>query len=88
MRGDMLYLRPKEFYMASLTVNYTQGDLDTITKAIVSGTKIVRLNNRTIEYHNISQMLLAKADIIKSIEAQLVLVPRKRGFRVRHGSGL
>ena len=74
--------------MTEPTLNYTQADLDALTKAISSGQKVVRLNNRTIEYQSVAQMLLAKVDIIKSIERQSLTVQRKRGFRVRHRSGL
>lgn len=43
---------------------YTQTDLDTISRAIASGAKIVRFSDgRSAEYQTTSEMLQAKADI-------------------------
>jgi hypothetical protein len=67
---------------------WTQLDLDTIEKAIASGTRLVRLDNRTIEYQSISQMLNARDAIKAKLLEDLNPNPRPRVYRVRQCKGL
>ena len=42
---------------------YSQTDLDTINAALASGKRRLRIDNREVEYHSISQLLKVKEDI-------------------------
>lgn len=68
---------------------WTQIDLDTIEAAISSGARIVRLDNRTYEYHSISQMMLARDAIKKSLnELDGTAARRPRVYRARQCKGI
>jgi hypothetical protein len=56
---------------------YTVADLDTIKAAIASGTKSMRLNNRQVEYHTVSQMIQAK-ELIEMELVNLGLITKER----------
>lgn len=42
---------------------YTQADLDSIDAAIASGEKIVRVENRWVEYRSVAELQAARAHI-------------------------
>jgi len=71
---------------------WTQADLDEIEKAIASGTRIVRLDNRIVEYHSIKQLLDARDAIKKSLDDEKAVDSgcplRHYSYRVRRGKGL
>ena len=67
---------------------FSQADLDTIESAIKDGVRSVRLDNRTIEYQSITQMLTARDAIKEAIEAQAGVKVRHKAYRARYKRGL
>lgn len=70
---------------------FTTQDLATITFAIASGYKRMRLNGREVEYHSIAQMKLAKAEIEEDLNRQAAIDDttkrRPRVYRARTSRG-
>jgi hypothetical protein len=71
---------------------WTQTDLDTIETAIAEGTRVVKLDDRLVEYHSITQMLDARDAIKKELlKAEIVSGSVKRrpvAYRAIGGKGL
>ena len=66
---------------------YTWAKLRAIEDAIATGARLVRINNRTTEFHSIDQLIKAKNDIRRELEAQEALKNpcrrKSRAFRMR-----
>ena len=71
---------------------WTQVDLDTIESAIADGQRVVKLDNRLVEYFSMKEMLLARDKIKQYLDDLAVdsgLKPRRpRVYRYRGGKGL
>lgn len=62
---------------------YTQKHLDAVERAIARGEKIVRYEDRTVEYRSVDELVLAR-DLIRTELAQSS-GPRSRVVRLYHG---
>lgn len=64
---------------------YTQADLDAIDAAIASGEKIVRVENRWVEYRSVDELLAARAHVQQALTAAASgpSGPRRSVFRFR-----
>ena len=68
---------------------WSQVDLDRINEALSSGVLEVRLDDRTLVYQSVSQMIKAKREIEKELaENDPSVKPRPRAFRARFCKGL
>ncbi len=62
---------------------YTQKHLDLVERAIARGEKIVRYEDRTVEYRSVDELIQAR-DLIRT-ELARANGPRSRVVRLYHG---
>ncbi len=62
---------------------WTQTDLDAIETAIAKGERLVRFNDRTVEYRSVAELLTARDAIKSDLTQQSNSTRRPRMFRVR-----
>lgn len=63
---------------------YTQADLDALDAAIASGEKIVRVENRLVEYRSIDELKAARAHVQQVISGAAAGTGNRRtAFRFR-----
>lgn len=64
---------------------YTQADLDALDAAIASGEKIVRVENRWVEYRSVTELQAARAHVQQVLTSAAVgAAARRTVFRFRH----
>ena len=64
-------------------MSFTQKHLEVIERAIARGEKIVRYNDRTVEYRTVDELLKAREEIRTSLIN--AAGPRSRVVRLYHG---
>lgn len=62
---------------------YTQKHLDLVERAIARGEKVVRYEDRTVEYRTVAELIQAR-DLIRT-ELARASGPRSRVVRLYHG---
>lgn len=63
---------------------YTQADLDNLDAAIASGEKIVRVENRWVEYRSVSELQAARAHVQQVLTSAAAGATNRRSvFRFR-----
>ncbi|WP_175649938.1 phage head-tail joining protein [Pseudomonas sp. Marseille-P9899] len=62
---------------------YTQKHLDLVERAIARGEKVVRYEDRTVEYRTVAELIQAR-DLIRT-ELASASGPRSRVVRLYHG---
>lgn len=62
---------------------YTQKHLDAVERAIARGEKVVRYEDRTVEYRSVDELIRAR-DVIRT-ELALATGQRSRVVRLYHG---
>jgi len=61
-----------------------QSDIDALNAALAHGEKIVRVNNKTIEYRSPAEIIKARDDLQRQLNAQNA-TPRPRQVRLGYG---
>lgn len=67
---------------------WTQADLVAIETAISTGQRSVSLDNRSVTYQTVDQMLKARDAIVKQLGADASVVKRPRAYRARQCKGI